>query len=242
MKKNVMMRLASIMMVLVLMTSSVISGTFAKYVTSGESSDSARVAKWGVTIDADYSGLFNTQYATTKSWTGDDGVSVNAASDVVAPGTNVTLDDFVIGGEPEVDVCVTYVADLDIGDNWMVDADNNNVAKDSSYVRDTFYCPIIVTVNASSFNGLNYKDADAFEAAVEGEIEKATKYYNAGNALKDNVANDLAVSWQWAFDKDATGGIAANNDQYDTQLGDAAVTLIAPTISLTVQCTVTQVD
>ena len=61
MKKNVMMRVASIMLVLVLMTSSVISGTFAKYVTDVTTDDSARVARWGVEFVTN-SDLFATQY------------------------------------------------------------------------------------------------------------------------------------------------------------------------------------
>ena len=52
MKKNRMMRLASGLLVAVLMTTSMISGTFAKYVTTASASDNARVAKWGVTLAA----------------------------------------------------------------------------------------------------------------------------------------------------------------------------------------------
>ena len=52
MKKNVMMRLACFLLVAVLISTSAISGTYAKYVTSGQSTDSARVAKWGVTVTA----------------------------------------------------------------------------------------------------------------------------------------------------------------------------------------------
>ena len=61
MKKNVMMRVASIMLVLVLMTSSVISGTFAKYVTDGQATDKARVAKFGVSVTGK-SDMFDTTY------------------------------------------------------------------------------------------------------------------------------------------------------------------------------------
>ena len=43
MKKNKMMRAASALMVATLLTTSVISGTFAKYVTSVNSSDWARI-------------------------------------------------------------------------------------------------------------------------------------------------------------------------------------------------------
>ena len=47
MKKNRMMRLAAFLLVCVLLTTSVISGTYAKYVSTTTDSDSARVAKWG---------------------------------------------------------------------------------------------------------------------------------------------------------------------------------------------------
>ena len=61
MKKNKMMRLASSLLVAVLLTSSVISGTFAKYVTSDGASDSARVAKFGVIVDV-VSNAFSDSY------------------------------------------------------------------------------------------------------------------------------------------------------------------------------------
>ena len=52
MKKNKMMRLASGLLVAVLITTSTISGTFAKYVTTADAKDEARVAKFGVVITA----------------------------------------------------------------------------------------------------------------------------------------------------------------------------------------------
>ena len=51
MKKNIMMRLSALLLVAVLLTTCVISGTFAKYVTTDQETDSASVAKWGVTVD-----------------------------------------------------------------------------------------------------------------------------------------------------------------------------------------------
>ena len=50
MKKNVMMRLASFLLVAVLISTSAISGTYAKYVTTAEGKETARVAKWGVQV------------------------------------------------------------------------------------------------------------------------------------------------------------------------------------------------
>lgn len=47
-----MMRAAAILLVAVMATSHVISGTFAKYTTAGQANDTARAAQWGVTIKA----------------------------------------------------------------------------------------------------------------------------------------------------------------------------------------------
>ena len=50
MKKNRMMRLASILLVCVLLTTSVISGTFAKYTSTASGTDTARVAQWKINV------------------------------------------------------------------------------------------------------------------------------------------------------------------------------------------------
>ena len=101
MKKNVMMRAASVLLIMVLLTSSVISGTFAKYVTEATGSDTARVAKFGVVVEA-ISSIFNTQYA------GNDTISVlsSTTDNVIAPGTTGEAVAFTIAGAPEVDVQV----------------------------------------------------------------------------------------------------------------------------------------
>ena len=79
MKKNVMMRVASALLVAVLMTTCAISGTFAKYTTTKSSSDSARVANWGFEpVDMNLSDLFLGSYTNVVSNNGDD---------VIAPGT-----------------------------------------------------------------------------------------------------------------------------------------------------------
>lgn len=104
MKKNPMMRIASVLMIAVLMTTCIISGTFAKYTNDTSVSDGARVAKWGwngsnaITLD-----LFN------ETAFGDTGVAGAAA--VVAPGTaHTAVLTFVPDGEfnPEVAYKVTY--------------------------------------------------------------------------------------------------------------------------------------
>ena len=222
MKKNKMMRIASVLLIAVLMTTCAISGTFAKYVTDATGTDSARVAKWGVTITADYSSLFTNTYTTTDAWTGDDGNSVAgaASADVVAPGTNGTLADFTVTGTPEVDVAVTYTPNLTLA-NWTVDG--------------AYYCPITITVNETAYYGMSYDSATAFEEAVEAAIVAATQKYDALTDLSTVVADDLNVSWAWAIE----GTDSKQTNEKDTALGDAAT---AATIGLEIKCTITQVD
>lgn len=120
MKKNRMMRLASGLLVAVLATTSMISGTYAKYVTSASASDAARVAKWGVNVVAEgalfataYDKDINTPHTESNVITVESHNSSAAGEkSVVAPGTkNETGITFSITGTPEVavrlDVAVT---------------------------------------------------------------------------------------------------------------------------------------
>lgn len=111
MKKNRMMRLASVLLVLVLLTTSVISGTFAKYTTQDSASDAARVAKWGVELQV-VGNLYGETYANKDNGNKIlvDNASENftvqskaATEDVVAPGTkNEDGFTFSLQGTPEV--------------------------------------------------------------------------------------------------------------------------------------------
>ena len=83
MKKNKMMRLASALLVAVLVTTCGISGTFAKYVTTASGTDTARVARWGILLNV-ASDVFDVEYDADAG----NGVSVQASEDVIAPGTS----------------------------------------------------------------------------------------------------------------------------------------------------------
>lgn len=220
MKKNKMMRAASILMVATLLTTSVISGTFAKYVTSGSASDTARVAKFGVTVSST-ADTFKETYAKNDSRFTLDANTVVSTEDVVAPGTGGSMAAFTIEGTPEVAVNVAFTGTLELGDKW-VDSDS------------TYYCPIEITVGDTTFKGTSYASADEFGAAVNNKIASYSKNYAAGTNLSTIGADAPAISWKWAFD--------GNNDTKDTYLGDQAAAGNAATISLNVTVTVTQID
>ena len=230
MRKNRMMRLASVLLVCVLLTTSVISGTFAKYVTDGSSKDSARVAKWGVTVSADYSDLFTRgyKYADTVSTDAEGEASVWAGAevDVVAPGTSGELADFTVTGTPEVAVAVSYVADLKLT-NWEISTGE--------------YCPLVFDVNGQYYfvGQTGIENIAALEAAVEAAIVASAAEYDP-NADLSVVANDLAVSWSWAFEN---GTAAEQTDGKDTEIGNwASKGKAAPTVELEVKCTIEQID
>ena len=217
MKKNAMLKIAAILMVAVLLTTCAISSTFAKYTTTGAAGTaSARVAKWGVTIDTTITDLFVDKYDAGS----EDEVIGFEAADVVAPGTtgSVTLATSVTG-TPEVAVEVTTAAEVTLS-NWEVE--------------DAWYCPLAFTVNGQTKCGNEFDDAAAFEAWIEGEIAKATKQYPAGTDLSAATDFDLAISWTWAF----TGAVD-QTDANDTALGDAAT---PAEVEISITQTVTQID
>ena len=86
-RKNHTLKLAGILLALVLVTSCFVGGTFAKYVTKGTGSDSARVAKFGVKVTANGT-MFAKEYDTdTENVKATIAKSVFSTDKVIAPGT-----------------------------------------------------------------------------------------------------------------------------------------------------------
>lgn len=218
MKKNRMMRAASALLVAVLLTTCTISGTFAKYTTSVESSDSARVAKFGVAITANGTTFAKEYQDTPENAT----VEVKSDVNVVAPGTGGSMASMTLTGTPEVAVKVSYVADFTLSDNWTVEG-------------GSFYCPLKINVEGTEVNGSAYDKKGDFEAAVEALINGWTKTYDAGTDLSaTSVDTDaVSVSWEWPF---------SVNDVNDTWLGNQAASGNPATVSLTIKTTVEQID
>ena len=221
MKKNVMMRVASALLVAVLMTTCAISGTFAKYTTSDTDTDTARVAKFGIQVDVVVDGAFATEYAATESVTD---VSSNViantvvssnADNLLAPGTDGTLlKTATVTGTSEVAVNVKKVAALTLT-GWEVDG--------------AYYCPLVI----NGISGLDYASADAFAAAVVASLNSDVNY--APNTV---LAETTTVSWAWAIRTGADEATKAANDIKDTKLGQAGTAAIAFSYTITV----TQVD
>ena len=133
MKKNRMMRLASILLVCVLLTTSVISGTFAKYVSETTATGSATVASWDVKLE----GKKFTDTITfdfTENWINTDettGVNSVEPDKLLAPGTEGSFDltvtnDSEVAAEFKIAFDFTELAGLPLEFTYKVDnADYN---------------------------------------------------------------------------------------------------------------------
>ena len=231
MKKNVMMRIASVLLICVLVTTCGISGTFAKYTTKATSADAARVAKWGVTVTgslADANGMF------TVSPEGN--VVSSTTESVVAPGTSGTLTDFNISGKTEVAVEVKYDVTAFTLTGWLIDTIE--------------YCPLIITVNttkyywgAALYTGVADTDSDGVISTIEefqNSVIAAIEAENTNYAPQATVADEnLIVSWEWEFEQNT---VATQSDDNDTKLGKLAEAGSAPTINLEIDCIIDQVN
>ena len=224
MRKNKMMRIASVLLVAVLLSTSVISGTFAKYTTSSTGSDTARVAYWGwnaeATIDID---LFDRAYANNAVLSSGD---VDGFTNVIAPGTSKTTT-FAFGyknyqndkiSAPEVAYEFTVAPDIDANTTSLDDNPN-------------FWWTLQKPGDATA---TKYSTAAALMDALKalsGEAD-GTKIYAAGQlptAFTDEN-EEYIVGWEWDF----TG-----QDATDTAMGNAQ-TLTNVTFSITI--TATQVE
>ena len=227
MKKNKLFLLGLFVVFAAVLSLSLVSNTLAKYTTSDSGSDTARVAKWGVTV-----AVIGAEEAFGKKYDdaiAADGTKVVSTEDVLAPGTNGTLGQINIDGQPEVMVNVNVSLTITLT-NWVVDHDDNDGTP------NTFYCPIIFKAGTETVDGREYVGkADEFKAAIEALVNKKTNNVAANTDLSS--AYDVTVTWEWAF-----GPEGNQTDIADTALGNAATTANKPTIIAEWSAEVTQVN
>lgn len=246
MKKNTMMRVASALLVAVLMTTCAISGTFAKYVTSADATDTAHVAKFGVTLTVNNDDKFFSDSYTNST----NGLTVqtsSAGTNLVAPGTssseNGGTTTFIIAGTPEVKVAISALIDEVTAKDVFLKAGTykdwtTEDAEDTFTLTEDYY-PVKWT--------LKQTNEDATQTIVNAgklsDVITALKTYteSASYAPNTDLGATFTLEWEWAFD---------GNDKADTLLGQIAAgneaSLAAGTYSIDIaykfNVTVTQVD
>lgn len=255
MKKSRSMRLASALLVCTLLSTCMISGTFAKYTTQDSGSDSARVAKWGVNVTVDGSLFGKTYMKADNNTPGADNenevaITVKSSTDekVVAPGTKndegITA---TITGTPEVDVKVVIeVKGLDSDGNAEYEKVKDILLEAGTYpdmttgddtdkfsINKTYY-PVKFTLTQDTGSGATEIVKDGKLSDVETVLENLSKEYDANTDLKTKVGT-LKLTWKWDY------GTAADTvadpwtlnvvdaDKADTLLGN----IMAETVDVT---------
>lgn len=235
MKKTKLMRAALLLLVLTLITSCFVGGTFAKYTTSATGSDTARVAKWGFnsasTINLD--NLFHSVYYKGNTET------VKSSTDVIAPGTageaGFQFTYNATNAAPEVAYTFTVSAD---------DSDCAQSIKDNKNIKWSLDDQIVPAVGAEG--DADYAAAGSWEALLAAIKNlsgdpSGTKDYKAGQ-LPTGFGTDNKmhhVAWQWVFETVTNGVVDADQDVKDTGMGNADA-LAEVTLKITVSAT--QID
>ena len=145
------MSIFALLLAAVVATSYSVSGTYAKYTTTREYSDNARVAKWNIN-DISQVDLFNSTYTAVTSDNGDK---------VVAPGTSGTYT-FQITGDVETDYTLLVEVEAD-------DTINTDDYKPMTYTLDY----------DADTNPVTYDSIEDLEAAIEA-LYDGSQVYAAG--------------------------------------------------------------
>ena len=254
MKKNAMLKIAAILLVAVLLTTCAISSTFAKYVANTTAStEQAAVAKWGVTVSADISGLFENTYLGKGSHASDttvEGLAANATIDRLAPGTTdeVSISSLVTG-TPEVMVSVKLGLNITTDANWKDGEDNEYfpvtfyITKGTGNEATTTYYGLAGMKTKSGAVAAQPSD-DLDDLLNDVEVALVTELLGSANSSVDPTtgsvvyapnttlgtgATSVVFGWYWDFDN--------GNDAADSYLGDNM-----PTISIALNPSVEQID
>lgn len=219
MKKNKLFIIGLVTVFVALLSLTLVSSTFAKYVTTGTGSASARVAKWGfkeVTMNLENE-LFKNVYLTGTSETGTS-ENVKSGAKVIAPGTEgsasfgFTYDKTGTVAAPEVAYTLTVSTEgSDIADEIK---NNTNIKWKLDNGEFGTWDKLLAAIKALS-----------------GDTN-GTKSYAAGELPTLNTDGKFmhTVKWIWEF-----GG----NDAADTSMGNAAD---LASVKLKITVTATQID
>ena len=223
MKKNLALRLGALTLLLTLITTTLLSGTFAKYVKQVSGSDTVRVSKFAFNLKDGTNTLSEqTINGTYKIFEyTDSGVYSNGVNTTkfIAPGTTGVLN-LEVDNLSEVNVAATFA---------FTETNTNSIPVYYTYGAATQRYSAILT--GSYTGGGTYKTLS----------DLATDMATAGAAIAASNGTapqsvSYAIHWAWAF---STAG-TQQTDAADTALGLNYAT--PPTISLAIATTVTQLD
>lgn len=223
MKKNTMMRLASALLVVVLLTTCAISGTFAKYTSTTSSQDNARVAVWGINADTVEMDLFDPAYSTD--------VESNDGDKLIAPGVTKTSNFSILNLDATLAPEVKYEIAIDLTGSECAQSiqDNTNIVWKLDGGEEMTWTELLAAIKALS-----------------GEAD-GTCVYDATEIAEDFADGEThSITWEWKFETPDNAETTDKNelnlqDATDTAMGNAAVDGDIE-VKLVVKVTATQVN
>lgn len=206
MKKEKIFTVFFIMCIVLMVSLTLVSASYAKYITNASSGDSATVAIWGVNINADSSKLFNQTYEKDEG-----NFVVNATSNVVAPGTS-GIATFEISGSPETSsiIMINFSAGSDVFliKGTYLDLTTDNVKDDVFYISEDYY-PIVYTLEVKEGSNAPIEIAKGTLKTIETALNESV-YNNQTFAPGQSIDKVFTLKWQWASNK---------NNNADTWIG-----------------------
>lgn len=176
MKKNTVMRIASFLLVAVLLSTCAISGTYAKYTSQITAQDSARVAKWDFQVNGVTANSNTFEFELFKTVLDSDG---SVESDIlpndgtiIAPGTK---GDFSIKLKNASEVTAEYKIDYTVTNNYGI--------------------PVVFSLDGTTWkNNINDLDVTTAKTMAIGAEETITVYWMwAFNGGDDAVDTKLGL-------------------------------------------------
>ena len=194
MKKTKFLILIGILELLIVIIVITFEGTYAKYITSGKGSDSARVARWNINTTNNIKDLFASSYTNIIDGTEEQGV--------IAPGTSGTYF-FTISGDVETSYTLSIVAS---GTD-----DVNGAIKEYNPIKYSFTKP-------NTGNDKDKKPTITIDEMTFEELKKAINDIDDGSQIHEaGVLNGdiYTIGWKWEADGD---------NEKDTLLGNLVST------------------
>lgn len=247
---KIIMAIVSTLLTLILVSSCILSGLYAKYVTKESSSATVSFKKFGVTIT--HGTDLNTQYDTSAR----DGIveiKVNTGdSKLIAPGTRGALAWFRVKGAPEVAYSIDFSGSINIGDgytSYIEDAKGNAieyfpirfryVAYDVSTDGgeevlkkvDALTSPLITVKRTDAQGNQHYFDDNALDSIdvleslmnSESDISLNRAFDDIYSAPDTPINRIYALEWEWLYHYDTEEEVAAGkteNNRAPTASGD----------------------
>ena len=188
----------ALMLSLVMITSVFVGNTLSRYVTSVSSTDSARVAVWGINGEETQMNLFDTKYIK-------DGKEIakanNGTDKIIAPGTEGEAEFNIINFEQNVAPEVSYEVKISLDDSEIHETIKNNPSVQWKLDNGAFGTWNELKTAILSLSG------NAAGRYVYGPGEFATAFQGT---------QEHKIAWQWLMDN--------SNNVMDTEMGNLALT------------------